>query len=108
MRNLVLEDETTPVLYEMARAAAGLGNTLDVKRIVEHLVRDRKEEPNLRLYSALILSNVNPSDGAAWRVASLLEEMIEEGLTIDEGICHDALKVRKRNIMLAVIKFINS
>lgn len=92
-RNLVLEDESTPILYEMARTAAGLGNTSDVKRIVEHLVRDRKEKPSLRLYSALILSNVNPSEGAAWRVASLLEEMVEEGLIMDVGICHDVLKV---------------
>ncbi|GAB7356771.1 hypothetical protein MBLNU459_g7667t1 [Dothideomycetes sp. NU459] len=92
-RLVTVEDEATPTLYELARAAALRGEIDEVKRIVEHLVRDRKETPNLRLYSALILSNVDPDRGAAWRVASLLDEMHAEGLTMDIGLCHDVLKV---------------
>ncbi|EMC96834.1 hypothetical protein BAUCODRAFT_47033, partial [Baudoinia panamericana UAMH 10762] len=45
------------------------------------------------LYSALILSNVDASEGAAWRVTEYLEEMREAGLQPDVGICHAALKV---------------
>lgn len=93
-RELILENETTPMLYDMARTKAGLGRTRDVQDIVHHLVAERKEKPSLRLYSALILSNINPSHGAAWRVASLLEEMADEGIVPDVGICHDVLKVR--------------
>lgn len=95
-RELILENESTPMLYDMARTKAGLGRTRDVQDIVQHLVTERKEKPSLRLYSALILSNINPSEGAAWRVASLLEEMADEGIVPDVGICHDVLKVRKR------------
>lgn len=91
----ILEEESTPTLYELARTAGFRGARDEVKRIVEHLVRDRKEAPNLRLYSALILSNVDPETGAAWRVASLLDEMQQEGLTLDVGLCHDVLKVSR-------------
>lgn len=92
-RALNAEEESTPTLYELARAAASRGARDEVVAIVEHLVRDRKEAPNLRLYGALILCNVDPDTGAAWRVASLLDEMQKEGLTLDVGLCHDVLKV---------------
>lgn len=94
-RELILEDESTPILYEIAQVQAGLGNGDEVLRIVRHLVEQRKERPSLRLYSALILCNVNPSQGAAWRVIALLEEMADEGISLDVGICHQVLKVNK-------------
>lgn len=96
-REQTFQDEPIPRLYEMARAAAGLGKTQDVCKIVKHLVVERREHPSLRLYSILILANVNPLEGAAWRVAALLEEMAKEGLTMDVGICHDVLKVKIRD-----------
>lgn len=92
-RAINAEEESTPTLYELARAAASRGARDEVVAIVEHLVRDRKEAPNLRLYGTLILCNVDPDTGAAWRVASLLDEMQKEGLTLDVGLCHDVLKV---------------
>ncbi|KAK4999403.1 hypothetical protein LTR66_001552 [Elasticomyces elasticus] len=91
--NLVFENESTPFLYEKLRVAASYGRIQEVERIVQHLVKERGEEPNLRLYSALILGNVHYEDGAAWRVANLLEEMKQEGLRVDGGICHNVLKV---------------
>lgn len=88
-----LESESTPMLYEMARTKAAMGKMADVHMIVDVLVRQRREAPNLRLYGILILANVHPSEGAAWRVAALLQEMTNEGLEMDVGVCHDVLKV---------------
>lgn len=84
---------STPFLYELLRKSAGKGETAEVQQIVEHLIGEREEQPNLRLYASLILVNVNPRDGAAWRVANLLEEMKNEGLQMDVGVGHDVLKV---------------
>ena len=77
----------------MLRTSATHGKTKEVKALVEHLVHERQEEPNLRLYAALILANVNPSEGSVTEVNALLEEMMEEGLSPDSGICHDIIKV---------------
>lgn len=62
-------------------------------KLVEHLVRERREEPNAELYHSLILANVSCDEGAAWRVHDLLDEMEKEGLQPDVGICHAVLKV---------------
>ncbi|THW90280.1 hypothetical protein D6D15_04643 [Aureobasidium pullulans] len=84
---------STPELYELAHAAAAKGNSREVQWMVEYLVRDRRETPNLRLYSISILANVHPSEGSARRVAGLLQEMEEEGLQMNVQICHDVLRV---------------
>lgn len=91
-----LDQEHTPFLYELLRTAASKGETKEVDRIVEILVQDRLEEPNLRLYGSLILVNVHPFHGSVGRVNALLEEMAEEGLVMDVGLCHDVLKVLYR------------
>lgn len=83
----------TPELYELAHAAAAKGNSQETRRLVEYLVRERREEPNLRLYSILILANVHPSDGSARKVAALLAEMEQEGIQLNAQICHDVLRV---------------
>lgn len=88
-----LSQKETSILYEWLRSAARRGATDRVERIVQELVKERGEQPNGRLYGALILVNTNPKDGAAWRVAALLQQMEEEGVDIDVGICHDVLKV---------------
>jgi len=105
-RQINFDDETTPILYEMARMSASHGYTNDVRNIVNYLVTRRREQPNLRLYGALILSNVNPTEGAAWRVATLLEEMAEEGLSMDVGICHDVLKASGINFCVHIFLLI--
>ncbi|KAK5007589.1 hypothetical protein LTR28_005103, partial [Elasticomyces elasticus] len=92
-QNLVIEIESTPFLYDKLRVAASYGRVQEVERIVQYLVKERREEPNLRLYSALILENVHYEDGAAWRVTNLLEEMKQKGLRLDGGICHNVLKL---------------
>lgn len=87
-----LEQETTPYLYTRLRALALGGKTKQCRQIVEYLVRERGERPNVQLYNALITSNVHYMDGAAWRVSELLDEMVAQGLAIDVGTCHAVLK----------------
>ncbi|KAI4850666.1 hypothetical protein E4T44_02609 [Aureobasidium sp. EXF-8845] len=84
---------STPDLYELAHAAAAKGNSREATQMVEYLVRVRRETPNLRLYSILILANVHPSEGSARRVVALLAEMEDEGLQMSVQICHDVLRV---------------
>ena len=86
-------DHSTPDLYELAHAAAANGNSEEARKMVEYLVRDRREEPSLRLYSISILANVHPWEGSAKRVAGLLAEMHDEGLQMNVQICHDVLRV---------------
>jgi tetratricopeptide (TPR) repeat protein len=69
------------------------GEFADTRYLAEYLVRTRREKPNLQLYRALILSNIDTKHGAAWRVSDLLDEMVAEGLQMDVGICHAVLKV---------------
>lgn len=88
-----LADEDTIYLYSQLRNLATQGRWHKCSTIAEFLVRARREEPNLQLYNALILSNIHAEDGAAWRVQDLLEEMKAEGLSPDVGTCHAVLKV---------------
>lgn len=92
---LQLAQEPTSILYELLRSAASHGNTQEVDVIVTHLVHDRHEAPNLRLYGALMLVNVNVTEGSVSRVNALFQEMEDEGIALDVGICHDILKVRR-------------
>lgn len=84
---------STPDLYELAHAAAAQGECKEARQMVEYLVRNRRETPNLRLYSISILANVHPWEGSAKRVAGLLAEMHDEGLQMNVQICHDVLRV---------------
>lgn len=91
--SLQLEQESTSDLYGRLQKVAPTGNARECRKIVEHLVAERRERPNLQLYNALILSNVDHEHGAAWRVSDLLDEMHADGLQMDVGICHAVLKV---------------
>ncbi|KAI4736607.1 hypothetical protein E4T50_12912 [Aureobasidium sp. EXF-12298] len=84
---------STPDLYELAHAAAAKGNSREAMSLVEYLVQNRRETPNLRLYSISILANIHPTDGSARRVVGLLAEMQDEGLQMNVQICHDVLRV---------------
>ncbi|KAJ9636825.1 hypothetical protein H2199_007819 [Coniosporium tulheliwenetii] len=68
------------------------GHFADTKKLVEFLVVERNERPNAKLFSALILANVDPVEGSAADVGALLSELRAEGLEPDAGVCHDALK----------------
>ncbi|KAI7510223.1 hypothetical protein KC347_g4488 [Hortaea werneckii] len=87
------QQASTPRLYTKLKALAYSGHVEECRKLVEWLVRERREKPNSQLYSALILSNVSEDDGAAWRVMDYLEEMRQADIQIDPGVCHSVLKV---------------
>lgn len=80
-------------LYARMKAAAAKGDYTQVRELVVHLVRERREKPSVEHYDALILSNISASPGAAWRVHALLAEMQKAGIQIDSTTCHTVLKV---------------
>ena len=90
---LRLHDLTTEAAYEELRRASHTGNYLRVQALVRMLVRDRSEEPNPRLYLALLLANTSPQHGSPGEVAKILQEMGDEGLTPDSSIYHAVLRV---------------
>ncbi|KAJ9666942.1 hypothetical protein H2201_003076 [Coniosporium apollinis] len=61
------------------------GHFADTKKLVEFLVVERNERPNAKLFSALILANVDPVEGSAADVGALLSELRAEGLEPDAG-----------------------
>lgn len=87
------DDAPTSELYSVLRKRAALGLTESVNTLVDFLVKERCEKPNVRLYAAQILVNVNSEEGSAARVAQILHEMSIEKIDVDTAICHDALKV---------------
>ena len=86
-------EESTPSLYTHMRGAAIDGEWSLCRFIAEMLVKERGEKPNIQLYNTLILSNISPFQGAAWRVSDLLVELEQDGLQADVGTCHAVLKV---------------
>ncbi|KZF23322.1 hypothetical protein L228DRAFT_282057 [Xylona heveae TC161] len=88
-----LASESTEHLYEVLRSAAAQGQYERVLELVNYLVKHRHEEPNLRLYSALLLANVDPNHGIATRITAILDEMSRERIGADSGFYHAALKV---------------
>jgi len=87
-----LQGMSTEAIYALLRTRARRGYSFWVDGIVTFLVKERKEQPNAKLYSAMILVNVNPQAGSAGFVKSILKEMNEEGISLDTGTCHDILK----------------
>ncbi|KAK5700908.1 hypothetical protein LTR97_005426 [Elasticomyces elasticus] len=88
-----LQKEPTPYLYTRLRTLAFKGRTRKCRYLVEYIIKERKEKPNVQLYNALILSNVSHEDGGAWRVSDYLDEMRGAGLQPEVGTCHAVLKV---------------
>ncbi|KAF4548230.1 Hypothetical protein D9617_30g011340 [Elsinoe fawcettii] len=87
------EAEPLPALYELLLQYATQARVSHTKALAEYLVRHRGEGPNSRLYSALILCNVDPEHGSVTAVRDYLRELEDEGISIDSGICHNVIKV---------------
>lgn len=88
------ESEITESLYALLRRHSGRGDVEKVAALVEELICKRREAPNSRLYSAMILVNIDPEVGSIAEVVRLLEEMSNEGLTPDQQVYHNVLQVR--------------
>lgn len=80
-------------LYEKLRSVSFKGNHDEIEGIVGVLVRDFHERPNIRLYNALILSNIDPVNGSAAKAAGLFREISKEGIIPESGTYHALLKV---------------
>lgn len=92
-QELIAPGRGTDALYRDLEYASLSGDYLRVRILVEALVKERGEEPNLPLYLGLILANTNPQHGSPAEVKSLLEEMGPEGLIPDSSIYHAIIKV---------------
>jgi hypothetical protein len=60
--------------------------------IVRILIKDRRERPDVRMYTAVIHSFVNPEEGTAGKVRRVLDEMTESGVELDAWGCHCVLE----------------
>lgn len=85
-------DWTIPALYDELRSTAARGLSNVAHDIIRHLINERGEEADIRIYSALILCNVNP-EGSVANVLEVLKEIQEKRLQLDFNACHDVLKV---------------
>jgi len=61
--------------------------------VLQELLWRRNVRPEARHYKALILANAGAEAGTAINVRSLLEEMEREGVRVDSGVLHAALRV---------------
>ena len=61
---------------------------------VEHLIRERGEQPALIHYNALVRANADAEFGSAEVVRDLLAEMKQEGIVADSEFYHGVLQVR--------------
>jgi len=65
----------THVLYEHVRIEGAKGHFNDVMDICRILVKDRGEQPNREMYTAILHSFVDCTNGTAGKVRKVLEEM---------------------------------
>ena len=80
-------------LYDELHTSHSKGQYEFVQSIIRKLVEDHHQEPDLRLYEGLILSNADPQNGSAAAVEEILEDMGNEGIVPDSAIYHAILKV---------------
>ena len=92
-QGFVSPELVTPALYDELQHVSLKGDFIRTHVLVEALVKERGEEPNIQLYLALILANTSPQHGSPAEVGRLLDEMKNEGLGPDPAIYHAVLKV---------------
>lgn len=61
--------------------------------LVQYLIRNRGERPNVRHFDALIRANADAERGSAEEVEGLLKEMDKQGIIGDSGLYHSVLMV---------------
>ncbi|EUC29056.1 hypothetical protein COCCADRAFT_107523 [Bipolaris zeicola 26-R-13] len=65
----------TDLLYDHARAEGAKGHWNEVMNICRVLIKDRGEQPNREMYTAILHSFVSSKDGTAGKLRKVLEEM---------------------------------
>ncbi|KAI9805057.1 MAG: hypothetical protein M1825_000891 [Sarcosagium campestre] len=84
---------STEALFDVLCAEAEQGHTVEVEHIVNVLVKERNEKPSLRLFQALLQTNVDPKSGSAERVEALLADMKRNRIELDSRTYHIVLQV---------------
>ena len=77
----------------LAKKAEQSPNIINATQILRVLIRDRGIRPETRHYKALIQCHTDPRFGSPFIVQKLLAEMEQNGVPIDAGTLHAALKV---------------
>ena len=90
---LQLDDLSKEEVYEAAQRAALQGRSEQVRKCIDHLIKERHEQPNQRAYGVLILANIDPVNGSAEFLVRLLQEMDGQGILPGSEAFHNALKV---------------
>ncbi|KAI2784540.1 hypothetical protein F4815DRAFT_453431 [Daldinia loculata] len=71
-----LESIPTKTIYAAIKELTRVENTYkSIVKLVEYLVRERKEKPNVMLYESLIRANIDKNHGSAEIAGRLLQEM---------------------------------
>ncbi|KFY13940.1 hypothetical protein V492_02953 [Pseudogymnoascus sp. VKM F-4246] len=60
-------------------------------QLVQYLIKNRRERPNVRHFDALIRANADAERGSAEEVEGLLKEMDKQGIIGDSGLYHSVL-----------------
>lgn len=83
---------STEELYSQARTEAGKGRHMEVLSILKILIKDRRERPNLAMYTALLHSYTSGPWGTAGKIRKALEDMAIAGVEPDARACECALE----------------
>lgn len=83
---------STEELYNRIRTDAAKGRHLDVLSMLRILIKDRRERPNLLMYTALLHSYVSPEWGTAGKIRKAFEDMVTAGVEPGQRACECALE----------------
>jgi hypothetical protein len=70
-------------LYEQLRYDGTAGRYEDVMNIIRILIRDRREKPNIHMYTAMLHSYASCTEGTAGKLGKVLDDMEEAGVELD-------------------------
>lgn len=79
-------------LYSWLRFKGGKGHHATVMDILKILIKDRREKPNLAMYSALLHSYASSKWGTAGKIRKTLDEMAAVGIELDARACEYVLE----------------
>lgn len=79
-------------LYAQVQVEAAKGRHPDVLTILNILIKDRRERPNLALYTALLHSYTSSAWGTAGKIRKALEDMAQAGIELDARACECTLE----------------
>jgi pentatricopeptide repeat protein len=72
-----------PDLYERLRYDGAAGRYEEVMHTIRILIKDRRERPNVQMYTAVLHSYANCQEGTAGKLGKVLDEMETAGVELD-------------------------